>query len=151
MEEKTIRIIKSIPVSHRLQLAIKVLIPFSLSSISLLISLIVLVTTGIISFTTFIFALLFSFVLLMLFCMVSLIEELNIRNNKAKQTTLSTVVSYVVPVIFFVISVLLAYIKVPYILVNIISFVLLVAVAALVAVYIVFNIDRKFAELDVIN
>ena len=151
MEEKTIRIIKSIPVNHRLQLGIKVAIPFILSSISLIISLFVLLVTGVISFVTFLFALLFSFILLFIFCMVSLIEELNIRNNKAKQTTLSTIVSYVVPILFFVISVLLAYVKVPYVLVNLIGLVLLLGVAGLIVWYLIKNLDRKFMELDVIN
>lgn len=151
MEEKTIRIIKSIPVNHRLQLGIKVAIPFILSSISLIISLFVLLVTGVISFVTFLFALLFSFILLFIFCMVSLIEELNIRNNKAKQTTLSTIVSYVVPILFFVISILLAYVKVPYVLVNLIGLVLLLGVAGLIVWYLIKNLDRKFMELDVIN
>ena len=83
--------------------------------------------------------------------MVSLIEELNIRNNKAKQTTLSTIVSYVVPILFFVISVLLAYVKVPYVLVNLIGLVLLLGVAGLIVWYLIKNLDRKFMELDVIN
>ena len=105
----------------------------------------------VISFTTFAFALLFSVILLAIFCMVSLIEELSIRNNQAKQTTLSTIVSYVVPIVFFVISVLLAYIEVPYILVNIIGLVLLAFVAGMIVLYLMKNIDRKFMELDVIN
>lgn len=151
MEAKTIRIIKSIPVNHRKQLIIKVLIPFTLSSISLIISLLVLVTTGIINFLTFVFALLFAFILLAIFCMVSLIEELNIRNNKAKQTTLSTLVSYAIPIGFFLISVLLSFIKVPYVLVNIIGLILLLLIATGVVVYLIFNIDRKFMELEVIN
>ena len=109
MESRTIRIIKSIPVNHRLQLIIKVLIPFILSLISLVISVLFLLIMKVISFTTFAFALLFSVILLAIFCMVSLIEELSIRNNQAKQTTLSNLVSYVVPVVFFIISILLAY------------------------------------------
>lgn len=151
MESRTIRIIKSIPVNHRLQLIIKVLIPFILSLISLVISVLFLLIMKVISFTTFAFALLFSVILLAIFCMVSLIEELSIRNNQAKQTTLSTIVSYVVPIVFFVISVLLAYIEVPYILVNIIGLVLLAFVAGMIVLYLMKNIDRKFMELDVIN
>lgn len=151
MEAKTIRIIKSIPVNHRKQLIIKVLIPFILSSISLLISLIVLLTTGVVNFLTFIFALLFAFILLAIFCMVSLIEELNIRNNQAKQTTLSTIVSYGIPILFFVISLLLAYVKLPFALVNVIGLVLLLLIAGLVLLYLFKNIDRKFMELEVIN
>ena len=83
--------------------------------------------------------------------MVSLIEELNIRNNKAKQTTLSTLVSYAIPIGFFLISVLLSFIKVPYVLVNIIGLILLLLIATGVVVYLIFNIDRKFMELEVIN
>lgn len=170
MESKTIRIIKSIPVSHRLQLLIKVLIPFILSSISLLISLFVLVTTGIINFLTFVIALIFSFILLAIFCMVSLIEELNIRNNKAKQTFLSTMVSYVLPISFFIVSMLISILfkvlnmvfadnniafKIPdalsYILPYALGLIGLLLVAGIIVLYLIKNLDRKFMELDVIN
>ncbi len=106
-EKNTIRIMKTMPVSFEHQLFIKVLVPFIASVISLIISAIVLLIFGIVSFQTFIFGLLLSIVLLLIFELVSLKEELKIRINKPRATFTSSLYSYLLPVVFFL-SALLA-------------------------------------------
>lgn len=109
MEKNTIKILKTIPVSYKKQLGIKVLIPLVFSFISLVISLLVLVFTSTIAFSTMIFAFLLSFSLLLVFDMVSLIEELNIKHNKPRQTFYSKIISYLLPTLYFVSTILLTY------------------------------------------
>jgi uncharacterized protein YxeA len=67
MEKKTIKVMKTIPVSYKKQLLVKVSIPFTLSFTSLLITLLVLVIGKVISPLTFIFSLLLVGLLLVIF------------------------------------------------------------------------------------
>lgn len=111
-EKYTIRIMKTIPVSFTTQIFIKVLVPFSTSLISLIVSTSVLYFAKVISLETCLFATLISAVLLFVFELVSLKEELAIRMNKPRSTFLSSVYSYLLPIAFFVVALYSSYYKI---------------------------------------
>ena len=67
MENKNVRLMKTIPVNLYKQLFIKVIIPFILSSASLFVSILVLAITQVISITTAIFGFILSITLLAIF------------------------------------------------------------------------------------
>ena len=70
VEDKNIRLMKSIPVTPFKQLFIKAAIPFILSSVSLLLTTIVLWATRIVSFRTACFGFLLTLILLLVFDIV---------------------------------------------------------------------------------
>ncbi len=109
MEEKTIKNLKTMPVGYKKQIYIKLLIPFTLSSISLFVSVAVLFISGTFSIMTAFFAFLISEALLLVFDLVSLSEELKIRHAKPRSVFLSAATSYILPFIYVVVSMLLSY------------------------------------------
>lgn len=98
-EKRSIKIMKTIPISPVKQICFKLLIPFSLSSIALLISLLVLLIGGIISGLIFIISLILSIIILITFVLVSLIEEFKVK-NKNRNSFLSSLVGYGMPIFF---------------------------------------------------
>ncbi|MBQ2735576.1 MAG: hypothetical protein IJF33_07055 [Clostridia bacterium] len=97
IEERTIKNLKTIPVSYRTQLIVKLLIPFTLSAIFLLISVAVLLISGVTTFSNALFSILLTLVVLFVFDVVSMREELHIRHGKPRSTFLSSLISYVLP------------------------------------------------------
>ena len=110
MEERTVKNLKTIPVSFRHQIYVKISIPFILSEASLIISLLVLMITGTFSPITTLFAFLLSTVLLFVFDVISLCEELQIRHGKPRKTLMSSVFSYVLPIAYMAVSIYLSYV-----------------------------------------
>lgn len=108
-EKRTMRIMKTIPISVATQMAIKVLVPFTASLISLILSTTVLYVLGAIDLSIYLFSTLLSVVLLAIFELVSLREELKIRMNKPRSTFLSSLYSYLLPVAFFVVAIYCSY------------------------------------------
>lgn len=151
MEEKTIKNMKTMPVNLHLQLIIKAGLPFALSFISLLISVIVLIAAGVLGFAAAAFCLLLGGCALALYDEASLYEELKIRRAKARKTLLSSAVSYLMPVLFAVISAVLSYFGVnPYVCFAIGS-ALYLALAAAGAFIVYKKSGRLFLELEAIN
>lgn len=109
IEERTIKNLKTIPVDYRLQLVIKMLIPYTLSAAFLLISVLVLLVGGVISFVTAIASLLLTLTVVLVFDVVSLREELNIRHGKPRSSYLSTLFSYVLPFAYIALVMFLSY------------------------------------------
>ncbi|MBO5907559.1 MAG: hypothetical protein J6Q85_05370 [Clostridia bacterium] len=109
MEEKTIKNLKTMPVGFRKQIYIKLLIPVTLSTLSLLCSVIVLRASGVFSDVTAVFAFLISEALLLTFDLISLGEELQIRHQRPRSTFLSSAASYIIPAVYLVISLFLSY------------------------------------------
>lgn len=151
MEKKTIKVMKTIPIGSRLQMFIKIMIPFSMSFVSLLISLLVLFISGIISFITFIFSLILVGLLLFVFNLVSLKEELNIRHHKPRSTFISNLYSYLLPMVFFLVTVLLSYIGLPLVIAFIIGIVPITLLGIPYAVVLYKKMDSLFLDLDVVN
>ena len=105
MEKGNVRVMKTIPVSPLLQLAIKVSVPFSLSTASLLVTVVTLLIGQKISLMTGFFGFLLTLILLAIFDIVSLKEEMRISNNRPRSTFLSTCYSYLLPFAFFGVAV----------------------------------------------
>ena len=151
MEKNTIKIIKTIPVSYKVQLGIKVIIPFAFSFISLVISLLVLVFTGALHIVTFAFALILSILLLAIFDAISLIEELNIKNDKPRQTLYSSLVSYGLPILFFIVSFGLSLLKLNIFIIYAIGIVIFIGLMVYLVIFLKKNLANKFMELEVVN
>lgn len=111
MEKSTIKNIKTLPVDYKKQLLVKVLIPFTLSFISMTISLIVAWIGGLLSARTFLAAFLLTGVALAVFELVSLREELHIRHSKPRSSYHSSAYSYALPFGFVALGILLSYFK----------------------------------------
>lgn len=109
MEEKTIKNMKTMPVPFPKQLLIKVAIPFLMSLLSLSVSTAVLCISGVTSFKISLFAFIVSGALLFIFDVVSLWEELRIRHGKPRQTMYSSLLTYVLPIIYVVSAIILSY------------------------------------------
>ena len=150
-ETRTIRVLKTIPIEPEKQMIYKALVPFVLSLISLIISTIVLMalqTTGVIHI---IFGFIISLSMLIVFEIISLKEELKIRSNKQKSVLLSTLYSYIVPIVFFGIAVLFTFNKVNVIVPYIITLVLILASAIPFVINYKQKIRSDFLDLDMIN
>ena len=150
-EKKTLRIMKTIPVPPFEQLMIKVLVPYVSSLISLIFSLIILLITNTLSFETVIFGMLLSVFLLTIFEMVSLREELKIRNNKPKSTLISSLIAYLFPLVFMFTAVFASLMGL-----NVIwSYILSIVALGLISIPYVYRFKEKtialYEELEVVN
>lgn len=151
MEKGNVRVMKTIPVSPLRQLSIKVLVPYSLSAASLLITVITLLIGGKISLMTGAFGFLLTLILLTIFDIVSLKEEMRISNHKPRSTFLSTCYSYLLPFSFFAVAVVSSVFGLDILW----SYLLGGAVFALLGIPHVLNIKRKmenlFLDLEMVN
>ncbi|MBE6597199.1 MAG: hypothetical protein E7641_05960 [Ruminococcaceae bacterium] len=109
IEERTIKNLKTIPVSYKTQLMIKMMIPYSLSAFFLLISVLVLLIGKAVTPITAFFSILLTLVVVFVFDVISLREELNIRHGKPRSSYLSTVFSYVLPFAYIALVMFLSY------------------------------------------
>ena len=113
MEERTVKNLKTIPVPVKVQMLIKLLIPFVMSEASLLISVVVLWLSGIFTPLTAAFAFVLSSALLLIFNVISLCEELKIRHGRPRSSGLSTLYSYFLPLTYAIVSAYLSYVGFP--------------------------------------
>jgi hypothetical protein len=150
-EKGNVRVMKTIPVPAHLQIFIKVAVPFALSFISMFVTLLVLVISGTISFTTFAFAFLLTSVVLFVFELVSLKEEMAIRNGKPRSTFLSSIFSYLLPFVYFAGAVIACYMGLDIILAYLIG----LALFTLIGFPFVYKIKEKvtsvFLDLEMVN
>ena len=109
MEEKTIKNLKTIPVGYRKQLLVKVLLPLSMSVASLLVSILVLLIGGVVSVLTAAFAFLLSVVVVLVFDVISMQEELKIRHGRPRSSYLSNLFSYIMPLSYIAMVMVLSY------------------------------------------
>ena len=151
MEKATIKVMKTIPVKYSKQLFIKVLIPFILSFSSLLITSLVLLIGNMISVTTFIFGLILTSGLLVVFDIVSLKEEVSIRNKKPRSTFLSSLYSYILPIVYFLVCAGMSYFGLSIYIAYLIGFVIFILSAIPIIIYLVKNLNSLFMDLDVVN
>ena len=151
MEKKTIKIIKTIPINPVKQLLIKMLIPCVLSFVSLVITLLVLLISGQISFMTFIFAFILTTVLLVIFDIISLREELHIRHNIPRKTTLSSLYSYLLPFLYIGVALILAILKVHVIVGYLGGIIIFVLLGLPHFLYVKKNISSLFLDLEAVN
>lgn len=104
IEKRNVRIMKTIPVDPLLQLAIKVLVPFGLSTASLFVTVAVLLFSGTVAPLTAFCTLFMTWILLAIFDIVSLKEEMRITNSRPRSTILSVTYSYLLPFSFFAVA-----------------------------------------------
>lgn len=151
MEERTVKNMKTIPVPFSRQLLIKVAIPFLLSTVSCLISVLALWISGVTVFRTAAFSFIITVVLLFVFDVVSLWEELRIRHGKPRSTFFSSILSYLLPFAYVVAAILLSYLNISTTL-TLLGGLVLISVIGAVPVYFVFkNAGNLFLNLEAIN
>ena len=97
------------------------------------------------------FAFLLSFVVMLVFDIISLREELNIRHGKPRSSYLSNLFSYVLPFSYIAVVMVLSFFKVP-LLITYISGILLFALLGLPqALSVKKHMGDWFMELEAIN
>ena len=151
MEKRTVKNMKTIPVSYKKQLFIKLSIPFVLSATSMFVSIISLTVSGILRIDTAIVAFLAAICVLLTYDLISLIEELSIRHGKERKTALSSAYSYVMPLLFSVAVILLAYVGLNLYLCYLIGIVVIMATAAPIVYHAYRNGGKLFLELEAVN
>lgn len=151
MEAKTIKVIKTIPVKPVKQLWIKVLIPFVMSELSLIISLSVLLIGRVINGLTFGSSLVLVTILLIIYCLIALREELNIRHGKSRSTVRSNLYSYLLPIIYFIVTAALSYFRLNILLAYLIGLVTIIILGIPQLIYLVRKTNNLFLDLDMVN
>lgn len=151
MEKQTIKVIKTIPIKVTTQLSIKVLIPFILSELSFIVSLLVLLIGKELTFITFIFAFILVTLLLAIFCLISLREELSIKYGKNKSTFRSNLYSYVLPIAYFIVTSILSFFKINIMIAYAVGFIILVLFGLPQIFYLKKNTNSLFLDLDMVN
>ena len=150
-ENKAVRLMKTIPVSSYKQLAIKVLIPLTMSLAALFISYVILVSTQTLSIIPTLYGLLINIIFIISLSIVSLFEELHVKRYQEKNTLVSGIYTYAVPIIYFLGALLLCYFQVNY------NFIFLmglgVVILSLVPYMIKFKerVNDDFLSLEVVN
>lgn len=151
IEERTIKNLKTIPVDFRLQLTVKLLIPYAMSALFLILSVAILWISGTVSLLTALFALLLTLVVVFVFDVISMREELCIRHGKKRSTFLSTLFSYVLPFAYVALVMLLSFLGFPLVVMYLLG-VLLFLLLGLPQLWKVHrNMGNWFMELEAIN
>lgn len=108
-EAKNIRLIKSVPVGAFTQLFIKVALPFAFVTFSMLVTYVVLLATGCVTAMTALVGFLMTLLIHVIFSVISLYEELKIRNNRTRSYFLSSTFSYVLPILYAAAMIIASY------------------------------------------
>lgn len=149
-EEKAKQIIKYIPISPIKQIFIKILIPFILSSASLLISDIILVSFKVISFTSFITSLIIGLLLILFTNIFGVYSDMyDLSNNKIKIKSLVNIINISYPFILFIIEFLLSYFKLNKYLINVIIILLSIILIIPLFIKIRSRIKKAFYKMEV--
>ena len=151
MEASTIKVLKTIPVPYKLQLAVKVAIPYLFSIVSLLFSTIVLIATNTMDWSYCLLTFLLTAIFIFIFDMISLQEELKIRQNKERSSFLSGVFAYLLPIMFTVTAIILSYFKINGYLSFLGGFAVFILIGVFPVVYTFNNAGRLFMELEAKN
>ena len=151
MEAQTVKNMKTMPVNLHLQLIVKAGLPFTISFASLFISVVVLLAAGVLGFASAVFCLLLGACALALYAEVSLYEELKIRRTKARNTLFSSLVSYLIPVLFAVISAILSYLGISPYVSFVVALALYIGLVAAVGVSLYKKSGQLFMELEAKN
>jgi len=148
MEEKTITIMKMIPVRYKTQLLIKMIIPFSLSFISFFITSLVLLIAKGISIEIFFVSLILVTLILFIYDSICLYEELKIRSNKPRNSFTSSLYSYILPIVFFLVSVVLACLRVNIYLIYLSTIIIIVGLGIYFIIDIFKNMEKNFILIE---
>lgn len=151
MEASTIKVMKTIPVAYKTQLAVKVAIPYLFSVVSMVVSMVVLMATQTMHWGYGLLTLVMCALFLFIFEMISLLEELRIRHNKARNSFFSGSFAYLLPLLFAGTAILLSYFGVEGYLAFLGGFGVFAIVGAYPVVYVFRNAGRLFMELEAKN
>ena len=148
MEEKTITIMKMIPVKYKTQLLIKMIIPFTLSFISFFITGLVLLIAKGISIEIFFVSLILVTLTLFIYDSICLYEELRIRSNKARNSLVSNTYSYFLPIVFFVVAVIMSCLKANIYLIYASTSLIIIALGIYFVISIFKNMEKNFILIE---
>ena len=148
MEEKTITIMKMIPVRYKTQLLIKMIIPFILSFISFFITGLTLVIAKGISLEIFLVSIILVTLILFIYDSICLYEELKIRSNKPRNTFTSNLYSYILPIIFFIVSVILAILNLNIYLIYLVAIITITILGIYFVVDVFKNMEKDFVLIE---
>ena len=151
MENQNVRLMKILPISAHKQLFIKVIIPFTLSFVSLFITTIALFIGKVITLNTFIFALVLTTILLAIFDLVSLFEELKVKRNKSRSTFVSSMYSYLLPLLYFVVTVVMSFFGVSIYIVYLLGFIVVLLGCIPYVIKLKKRLANLFLELEMVN
>ena len=113
-EEKGLTVTKTLPYHPMEILLVKLLCPFALSTLSLLVSLVVLISTGIVSWQVFLIGLVLGLLLVFSMNLLSLLGDLHdLSDRELKLSFLSSLVSYLVPTLELVLGLVLSFLRTP--------------------------------------
>ena len=143
MEASTIKVIKTIPVSYKTQLAVKLLIPYVFSIASLVVSLVVLMATQTVHWSYGLLSFALTAIFLFIFELISLGEELNIRHGKKRNSFFSGAFAYLFPLAFTITAVLLSFFGVS----NYLAFLGGFGVCILIGIYPTINVLKRSGSL----
>ena len=96
-------------------------------------------------------SLVISLILLINSSLVSLFEELHIRKNAPRSNLLSSLVSYLVPFVCFIISVLFSFFKVSNYITLVVVMLLMIAITIPCVYHLPKRIENNFLALEVVN
>ena len=151
METKTIKVIKTIPVTPIRQIVLKVSIPTVLSVFAMLMSNLLLLITGIIGAKLFFIGSFLNLIMLFVYNLVSLKEELMIRHKKPRSSFLSTLTLYALSFLTFIVVILSSYLKVNDLFAYLFVIVVYAGCFLPIFIYLKRNMSNMFLELDVVN
>lgn len=143
-----IRICKTIPISYQKQILIKLLVPFTLSSISLFISVLVLLISGQVSVLYGILAFFFGLFLSSFLELVSIYNDLKYptkENEDSNKSSLISLLAIALPMVFVGGMFLLSYLGLP----LVASYFILLAILLLVLGGYVYLFNKKVTKLFV--
>lgn len=154
-EGKNIRLIKMVPVSVFTQLAIKVMLPLTLVAISTVVTYAVL---GVFAFNfganTWWVALLgclITLIIQVIFSVISMYEELKIRQNRSRSYFLSSTFSYAIPIVYAAAMIVASYFGLQLFAAFAIGLALVVASGLPWVINFKRRVLRLFNELEVVN
>lgn len=151
MEDANIKLMKTIPVNLFTQLFIKVSIPLGCSIVSLFATILVLLFTGVVSIMTAVSGFILTVLLLFICSIISLLEELKIKRNSPRNSFLSNLYSYLLPIVYFISSVILSYFTVSIYLVYLIGLGLIVLLSFPYFINFKKKVANLFLELEMVN
>ncbi len=151
IEARTVKNLKTMPISYRTQLLVKAIIPFILSTTSLSIAVLVLYIGGVLSGTTAFFAFVLTLLFILAYDVISMIEELRIRHGKPRSTYASGLFSYVFSFLYVAISILIMYLGTPLWVVYVMGIVLVVCLTLPFIWILIKRMGDWFMDLEAIN
>lgn len=150
-EGKNIRLIKSFPVNVFKQLSIKVALPFIFVISSVLITYLILLILGVITVWTALFGFLLTALIHCIFSIISLYEEMKIRNNRSRNYFLSSTFSYALPILYSAAMIVASYFGLNIYIAYAIGFAIIIASGLPWVIKFKSRILRLFDELEVTN